>query len=91
MKIKRVKVKDGLDKYTFYCLGCDEHHCINESWSFNGDYDKPTISPSIAVQGVGTTGSKKKCHSFIVGGKIEYLSDCTHRLKGQTVDLPNIN
>lgn len=27
------------------------------------------------------------CHSFIVDGKIQFLSDCTHHLAGQTVEL----
>jgi hypothetical protein len=30
------------------------------------------------------------CHSFITDGRIQFLSDCTHALAGQTVDLPNI-
>ena len=29
------------------------------------------------------------CHSFIRGGMIEYLSDCTHLLAGQTIPLPD--
>ncbi len=28
------------------------------------------------------------CHSFVTEGKIEFLSDCTHNLRGQTVELP---
>lgn len=31
------------------------------------------------------------CHSFITDGKIQFLDDCTHELKGQTVDLPEIS
>lgn len=27
------------------------------------------------------------CHYFIRGGKIQYLNDCTHSLKGKTVDM----
>ena len=30
------------------------------------------------------------CHSFITDGRIQFLNDCTHDLKGQTVDLPEI-
>lgn len=30
----------------------------------------------------------KVCHSFVTDGCIQYLGDCTHRLAGQTVDLP---
>lgn len=29
-----------------------------------------------------------RCHSFVVDGRIQFLSDCTHALAGQTVDLP---
>lgn len=28
------------------------------------------------------------CHSYVTDGRIEFLSDCTHPLAGQTVDLP---
>ena len=31
------------------------------------------------------------CHSFVRNGRIEFLGDCTHRLKGQTVPLPEID
>lgn len=30
------------------------------------------------------------CHSFVRGGKIQYLNDCTHELAGKTVDLEDI-
>lgn len=30
------------------------------------------------------------CHSFVTDGKIWFLDDCTHKLKGQTVDLSPI-
>lgn len=30
------------------------------------------------------------CHSFVREGKIEFLTDCTHELAGQTVDLPEL-
>lgn len=29
------------------------------------------------------------CHSFVTDGRIQFLSDCTHSLAGQTVDLPD--
>lgn len=31
------------------------------------------------------------CHSFVTDGRIQFLSDCTHSLAGQTVDLPSCN
>jgi hypothetical protein len=30
------------------------------------------------------------CHSFVTDGKIQFLSDCTHELAGQTVELNDI-
>lgn len=31
----------------------------------------------------------KTCHTFITDGKIQYLTDCSHKLAGQTIELPN--
>jgi Family of unknown function (DUF6527) len=28
------------------------------------------------------------CHSFVVNGQMQFLTDCTHSLAGQTVDIP---
>ncbi|MDQ4681435.1 DUF6527 family protein [Stenotrophomonas maltophilia group sp. RNC7] len=30
------------------------------------------------------------CHSFVRGGQIEFLSDCTHAMAGKTVPLPAV-
>lgn len=30
-----------------------------------------------------------RCHSFVTDGRIQFLSDSTHELAGQTVDLPD--
>lgn len=31
------------------------------------------------------------CHSFVTDGRIQFLSDCTHALAGQTVDIPDFD
>jgi hypothetical protein len=31
------------------------------------------------------------CHSFVTDGQIQFLSDCTHKLAGQTVPLPDVD
>lgn len=34
----------------FWCPGCKEMHVVATSrWTFNGDYDRPTFSPSVLV------------------------------------------
>lgn len=80
---------EGVKGLRFHCPGCECSHFIyiespNEwgyHWQFNGDVDRPTLSPS--VQGRG-------CHCFVRDGRIEFLSDCSHALAGQTVELPDI-
>jgi hypothetical protein len=71
------------------------------TWSFDLNMDRPTFSPSIHLK----TGKYADpnwdppddqahwnviCHSFVRGGNIQFLNDCTHDLKGKTVELPNI-
>lgn len=73
--------------YMIYCPGCDSHHVFDSRWSFNGDYDKPTFSPSMLVNG---SDPQTRCHSFVVDGQIRYLSDCAHKYAGQTLNLEEI-
>ncbi len=85
----------------FYCPGCNLEHAVYvlgtdvPVWEWNNRLDKPTISPSILRQGPQrdaaggfTRGSDGVCHSFVRDGMIEFLGDCTHSLKSQTVPLP---
>ena len=64
------------------------HNAGRPHWGWNGSLDKPTFSPSLLNYIESPNG--RRCHSFIRDGRIEFLSDCTHALKGQTVDLPEI-
>jgi hypothetical protein len=93
-KIKKIEyIHDDVvfkTQYLYWCLGCGYDHAFALKGEgghhdfFNGDLDKPTVSPSL-VQNF-TPG--KMCHSFIKEGKIQYLSDCHHKLAGQTIELP---
>jgi hypothetical protein len=57
-------------------------------WGYNGNEEKPTFTPSILAQWEeGPNNVKKVCHSFVTDGNIRYLNDCTHHLKGKTVEL----
>jgi len=77
------KIHVQSNHYLFFCPGCDCAHGFNEKWTWNGDKDNPTISPSILSIG------EKRCHSFIRNGKIQFLGDCEHHLKNQTVEIPD--
>lgn len=75
------------DRLAMWCPGCKELHQIRPSlWSFDNNWETPTITPSILVQW-GPVDNRLRCHSFIKDGKWEFLSDCTHELAGQTVDM----
>jgi len=73
---------------TFWCPGCACAHgvsvqpTVSNGWTWNGDVEKPTFSPSVLALG------EKRCHSFIQDGKFQFLGDCEHNLKGQTVAIP---
>lgn len=73
----------------FHCPACDEVHAVRtgpNGWQWNGDRDKPTLTPSVLVTGRGDPNYR--CHSFVTDGRIQFLDDCSHALAGQTVDLP---
>ena len=53
-------------------------------WDWDGNLEAPTLSPSILQH---ASGSLPACHSFLRAGRWEFLSDCTHSLAGQTVDM----
>ena len=102
-KVKKVSDKDGnAYGYTLWCPGCEEHHRVGTEWQFNGDMEKPTFSPSLLVwldpnpkadpkhDPTGKYRNGFRCHSFIREGHIEFLGDCTHKLAGQTVELPEL-
>lgn len=82
----------------FMCPGCERMHQIRVKgqgrprWEWNGDADAPTFSPSVFVNRPGSwhTATAPTCHSFVEAGRIRFLSDCTHELAGQTVELPDI-
>lgn len=102
-----LRILEG-DRLGFWCPGCAEMHVVNidasdrPAWSFNGNYDAPTFTPSILVRGTRRitddehvrimAGEKiepvpRICHSFVTDGVIRFLDDCTHALVGRSVKL----
>lgn len=66
-------------------------HMSTAVWGFSGDLDRPTFTPSVlTTSNHGPERRELRCHSFVAGGRIQFLSDCTHSLADQTVDLPEI-
>src|SRR4051794_23121084 len=72
--------------------GCQGGHRYDERWAFNGDREKPTFRASLLIPHHDSPEGYKpilRCHSFVTDGKIEFLGDSEHELKGQTVELPD--
>ncbi|BBK03729.1 hypothetical protein [Enterobacter phage EspM4VN] len=56
-------------------------------WSWNNNVDFPTFTPSLLVN---VSDPASRCHLFLTDGKIQFLGDCFHDLKNQTVDMVDI-
>ncbi len=83
---------------SFWCPGCQRLHQIVTAgpgaWEFDGNDDAPTFAPSVLVTYNGADADRdgrprSRCHSFVRGGMIEFLTDSTHDMGGQTVPLPD--
>jgi hypothetical protein len=88
-------------RVAFMCPGCKSFHMIRVQgeggpiWTWNGSHDAPTFTPSVLLTyngpDAGINGAPPAvCHSFVTDGRIPLLSDCTHDLAGQPVDLPDV-
>lgn len=81
--------------YAYWCPACDHAHAVpldqkNEigagPWSFNGDFENPTFSPSLDIH---RSNTEIRCHSIVSNGLITFCSDCgtKHPLAGRTVKM----
>lgn len=99
----------------FWCPACAEAHQVRVDgdgrprWGFNGDPQRPTLTPSVLVRsgcfvpehkGQCWCSSKDpegedwgftcaQCHFYLTDGRLHFLSDCSHALAGQVVELPD--
>lgn len=93
---------DGNDNkgYHFKCPGCNSVHNVFVEgkgvpvWNWNKNVKTPTFSPSVKVEGYLGKDLEGNplygvCHSFVKNGNIQFLNDCSHHLKGQTVEIPD--
>jgi hypothetical protein len=62
----------------------NEHDIGKPNWTWNGDLQKPTLSPSILSKGYNV------CHSFLEDGVFRFLTDSDHPLSGQSVPIPDL-
>lgn len=83
----------------YKCPACGSHaipvQATDKNWQWNGDLEKPTISPSVKHFYPGSSYDEHPnlpkfiCHYLIRDGNIEFCGDCTHDKSGQTFPLPD--
>ena len=80
------------DALHLWCPACQTDHEITlPEWTWNGDVDRPTVSPSILVRyPTMKPHPLNRCHSFVEGGVWRFLDDCTHHLAGTTVEMATV-
>lgn len=91
----KMVLRDGL--YSFDCPVCRKHYVPADRWKLIGDMDNPTLAPSVKE----TVNPKDHahyqarlpttiCHFHVRNGTLEFCSDCTHALAGQTVPMTEL-
>lgn len=82
----------------YWCPGCDHAHGVwttqpnpysGSTWSWNGNIDRPTFSPSVHCFSESGGQRRTCCHHFVRDGRIDFCGDSPHALRGQSVELPN--
>jgi hypothetical protein len=97
VKLKSLGEPGGQRLLLFWCPGCKEPHPFRVEraptqpaevplWGFNGDMERPTFTPSLLCD---ASTPATRCHLFLRDGRIEFLADCHHDLKGLTVECPD--
>lgn len=82
------ELADG--SHMHWCEGCNTVHVVptHRGWTFNGNLQAPTFSPSVRHQwDFGERREPRCCHYLIREGRIEYCGDCWHALGGTTRPL----
>ncbi|MCD8356604.1 MAG: hypothetical protein LUE11_08545 [Clostridia bacterium] len=83
-------IEDGVHQgYIITSPVTDQDILFDNRWSFNGDFENPTFSPSMLQTYPAEnpeTGHVRE-HFFVSNGKIQYLPDCHHDMAGKTVDM----
>lgn len=94
------KLRRHEDGFTWYCPACEGAHPLPDGWTFDGNLESPTFTPSfkhtlvrwsggVSPEGLGQ-GERQEiiCHYIVTAGRVAYCGDCHHGMKNQTIDMP---
>ena len=91
--LARYTNNQGQDTYYFWCPGCKYCHGYPvPRWSYNGDFELPTFSPSLLIYYTDPETKQRVtcCHLFLTNGILDLLGDCPHDLKSKKIPLPTL-
>ena len=95
------KMRRADGRYFHWCPACQEMHPLPDSWTFNGNVERPTFSPSFKTTfthwtgGVAESGhglgerQERICHYIIADGKIHFCADSWHG-RSDVADMPDL-
>lgn len=90
------RILEHSDRYELLCKPCGHHNIPKvgkpgANWTFNGDFTNPSFTPSMNETRTLTNDDDSKtvyrCHFVLTNGVMNYCSDCTHNLAGQSIPL----
>jgi hypothetical protein len=65
-------------------------HPLPDNWSFDGNLDEPTFTPSFKHSGYSSHNEPRICHYILTKGVLTFYSDSTHALTGKSIALPQL-
>ena len=67
------------------------HWAMPRGWDYKTAPRDENGNLALAADGIHVLGAvEKRCHSFVRGGAIEFLPDCTHELAGKIVPMVDL-
>lgn len=101
-----IKIQDTQGTaFMFKCPGCAINHLVptkylpgkesigtkvKPTWAFNGNMERPSFKPDFVVEWRGAE-PPQRCRAIIRDGWLIFLTDSTHKLSGQRIEMHNVN
>lgn len=89
-------LRRGCGRFFHWCPACEDLHPLPYSWTFDGNMEKPTFSPSFKQTFTHwpnkddvRNGQERVCHYFITEGFIQFCCDSWHG-RSDIVQMPDL-
>lgn len=95
LSAKLVRTERGI---AHWCPACKCFHAFtlyplraaHTQWLFNNNLVEPSFQPDNRIRIEDEKEGDYVCHYRLHEGRIEYLEDCTHAMRGKNIMLPDI-